>query len=167
VIGVWIADPQFGLIPPAVRVTARFRAVRFLAEGTMSANSQVSERSRILVVEDQEPLATIIADVLGDAHEVVCAPNVAEAVDHLLGDAIDLVLLDCVLPDGPNWQVALEADRQNIPVVFMTGDAGQAKELVGGARPYLLKPFGLATLIDVIDSSARKQVNAAPVGDAG
>jgi two-component system, OmpR family, response regulator ResD len=133
----------------------------------MSAKRQVRESypsrhegsikpARILVVEDQEPLATIIADVLGDAHEVVCAPNVAEAVDHLLGDAIDLVLLDCVLPDGPNWQVALEADRQNIPVVFMTGDAGQAKELVGGARPYLLKPFGLATLIDVIDSNARK-----------
>jgi DNA-binding response OmpR family regulator len=134
----------------------------------MSAKSQVSDRSRILVVEDQEPLATIIADVLSDAHEVVCAANVEDAVDHLLGDAIDLVLLDCVLPDGPNWQVALEADRQNIPVVFMTGDPGQAKELVGGARPYLLKPFGLATLIDVIDRYARqKSGNAAPVGDAG
>ena len=35
----------------------------------------------------------------------------------------------------------------------MTGDPGQAKELVGGARPYLLKPFGLATLIEVIDST--------------
>ena len=144
----------------------------------MSATSQVSERypsrhkgsikpARILVVEDQEPLATIIADVLGDAHEVVCAPKVAEAVDHLLGDAIDLVLLDCVLPDGPNWQVALEADRQNIPVVFMTGDPGHAKELVGGARPYLLKPFGLAALIDAIDSNARqKSVDSEPVGDA-
>ncbi|MGC1411885.1 MAG: response regulator [Acetobacteraceae bacterium] len=130
----------------------------------MSATNQVNEHyrsrpegtikpARILVVEDQELLAKVIADVLGDAHEVVCVTNVEDAVDHLLGDAIDLVLLDCVLPDGPNWQVALEADRQNIPVVFMTGDPGQAKELVGGARPYLLKPFGLATLIEVIDST--------------
>ena len=78
------------------------------------------------------------------------------------------MLLDCVLPDGPNWQVALEADRQNIPVVFMTGDPGQAKELVGGARPYLLKPFRLASLIDVIDSNARQRsMDAEPVGDAG
>ena len=111
--------------------------------------------ARILVVEDQELLATIIADVLGDAHEVVCAPNVAGAVEHLLSGGIDLVLLDCVLPDGPDWQVALEADRQNIPIVFMTGDPGQVKELVGGDRPYLLKPFALAALIDVIDSTAR------------
>jgi hypothetical protein len=38
----------------------------------------------------------------------------------------------------------------------MTGDPGHAKELVGGARPYLLKPFGLAALIDVIDSNAQQ-----------
>jgi DNA-binding response OmpR family regulator len=132
----------------------------------MSATGQVSEHyrggpevtvkpARILVVEDQELLASIIADVLGDAHEVVCVANVEDAVDHLLGDVIDLVLLDCVLPDGPNWQVALEADRQNIPVVFMTGNPRQAKELVEGVRPFLLKPFGLATLIDVVDSAVR------------
>ena len=113
----------------------------------MSARNQVSERyrsrhegtiklARILVVEDQELLATIIADVLGDAHEIICAANVADAVDHLLGGDIDIVLLDCVLPDGPNWQVALEADRQDIPVVFMTGGPGQAKELIG-RRPSL------------------------------
>ena len=56
---------------------------------------------------------------------------------------------------GPNWQVALEADRQVIPVVFMTGDAGQAEELVEGGRPYLLKPFAIATLIDVVENRLR------------
>jgi FixJ family two-component response regulator len=73
----------------------------------------------------------------------------------------------CSIADGPNWQVALEADRQNIPVVFMTGDPEHAKELVGGARPYLLKPFGLAALIDAIDSNARQEsLDSEPVGDA-
>ena len=79
---------------------------------------------RILVVEDQELLAAVIADVLANSHEVICAPSVGEAVDPLFCEAIDLVLLDCVLPDGPNWQVALEADRQDIPVVLMSGDPG-------------------------------------------
>ena len=37
----------------------------------------------------------------------------------------------------------------------MTGDPGQVKQLVGGDRPYLLKPFAMAALIDVIDSTAR------------
>jgi DNA-binding response OmpR family regulator len=109
----------------------------------------------ILVVEDQLLLATLIADVLGETHEVVCAPDVEHAVDQLLGGEIDLVLLDCLLPDGPNWQVALEADRQGIPVILMTGDPDQAHGLLGGDRPYLLKPFTLASLIDVIDSAFR------------
>jgi DNA-binding response OmpR family regulator len=132
----------------------------------MSGMSEANERrkstikpARILVVEDQELLATIIADVLGDAHEVICASNVEDAVEHLLSSSIDLVLLDCVLPDGPDWQVALEADRQNIPVVFMTGDPGQVKGLVGGSRPYLLKPFAMAALIEVIDKTVRPPAN--------
>ena len=115
----------------------------------------MSRPLRILVVEDDELLAAVIVDVLGDSHDVICAANVVDAIDHLLGDDIDFVLLDCMLPDGPNWQVALEADRQAIPVVFMTGDAGQAEELVEGARPYLLKPFAIAALIDVVDNAAR------------
>src|SRR6478609_8124881 len=115
----------------------------------------MSRPLRILVVEDEDLLAAVIADVLGDSHDVICAPSVGDAIDHLLGDDIDFVLLDCVLPDGPNWQVALEADRQDIPVVFMTGDAERAEELLGGARPYLLKPFTIAALIDVVDNAAR------------
>ncbi len=70
----------------------------------------------------------------------------------LLVCAID-VALPCA--DGPNWQVALEADRQGIPVILMTGDPDQAHGLLGGDRPYLLKPFTLASLIDVIDSASR------------
>ncbi|HVZ08858.1 response regulator [Rhodopila sp.] len=110
----------------------------------------MTRQRRILVVEDQEPLAVVIADVLGDSHEVVCVSNVTDAVDYLLSDSIDLVLLDCVLPDGPNWQVALEADRQQIPVILMTGDAEQAKELIAGQRIYLLKPFAIAALLDAV-----------------
>ena len=37
----------------------------------------------------------------------------------------------------------------------MTGDPGRVKGLVGGDRPYLLKPFAMAALIDIIDSTAR------------
>jgi CheY-like chemotaxis protein len=58
----------------------------------------MSRAPRILVVEDEESLAAVIADVLGDSHDVVCAANVGDAIDHLLGDDIDLVLLDCVAP---------------------------------------------------------------------
>jgi DNA-binding response OmpR family regulator len=109
--------------------------------------------SRILVVEDQEQLAEIITDALAGSHEVLCASNVADAVEHLLGAAVGLVLLDCVLPGGTMWQVVLEADRQNVPVVLMTGDPAQMKEVAGGPRPYLLKPFSFEALHDVIEQN--------------
>jgi len=117
-------------------------------------NQSARRRRRILVVDDQALLAAVIADVLGETNDVLCAHSVEEALEYLLCDTVDLILLDCILPDGPNWLVALEADRQDIPVVLMTGDAEQTKELVVGSRPYLLKPFALASLIDTVESVA-------------
>jgi DNA-binding response OmpR family regulator len=110
-----------------------------------------SKLFRILVVEDQELLAEIITDALAGSYEVLSAYNVADAVELLLGAAIDLVLLDCVLPGGTMWQVVLEADRQTIPVVLMTGDPVQMIEVAGGSRPFLLKPFSIAALHDVVE----------------
>ena len=75
----------------------------------------------------------------------------------MLSAAIDLVLLYCVLPGGTMWQVALEADRQDIPLVLMTGDAAQMKDLVGGTRPFLLKPFSIAALTDIIQTSCESR----------
>ena len=103
---------------------------------------------RILVVEDEKLLAAIITDALAGSYEVLW-----DAIELLLSAAIDLVLLDCVLPGGTMWQVALEADRQDIPLVLMTGDPEQMKDLVGGARPFLLKPFSIAALADIVETS--------------
>lgn len=109
---------------------------------------------RVLVVEDQALIAGLIADALSDTYEAICAPTVPEAVEHLLTNSIDLVLLDCVLPGGTMWQVMLDADRLGVPVVLMTGDPGQMREIRGGPRPYILKPFSIAQLLDVIDEQA-------------
>jgi len=111
----------------------------------------MAKRPGILVVEDQDLIAGLITDALSDSYDVLCAPSVPEAIDLLLSGDIALVLLDCVLPGGTMWQVVLEADRLEIPVVLMTGDPSQMREISGGPRPYILKPFSIADLIDVID----------------
>ena len=48
---------------------------------------------RILVAEDQALLADIITEALAGHHEVLCAYNVADAAEFLLGRAVGLVLL--------------------------------------------------------------------------
>ena len=71
--------------------------------------------------------------------------------------AVDVVLLDCFLPGGTMWQIVLEADRQNVPVVLMTGDPAQMKDAGAGTRPYIFKPFTLAALKGVLEDAAQRR----------
>jgi DNA-binding response OmpR family regulator len=112
---------------------------------------------RLLVVEDQEWLSGIIAEGLAPSFEVLCAATVAEGVELLMAAAVDVVLLDCVLPGETMWQIVLEADRQNVPVVLMTGDPAQMKEAGAGTRPYIFKPFTLAALKGVLEDAALRR----------
>jgi DNA-binding response OmpR family regulator len=112
---------------------------------------------QLLIVEDQDLLSELIAEELADSFEVLRAATVEEGVNLLLAAAVDAVLLDCVLPDGTMWQIVLEADRQNVPVVLMTGDPDQMKDIAGGARPYILKPFAFHDLRRVIEEALRER----------
>jgi DNA-binding response OmpR family regulator len=109
---------------------------------------------RVLVVEDQELLSEVIAEGLAPAFEVMCAATVADGVEWMMAEAVDVVLLDCVLPGGTMWQIVLEADRQNVPVVLMTGDPVQMREAAAGTRPYIFKPFSLSDLKRVLEDAA-------------
>ena len=79
-----------------------------------------------------------------------------DGINLLFAAAVDVVLLDCILPGETTWQIVLEADRQNIPVVLMTGDADQMKD-IGGPRPFILKPFTLHDLRSVIKEALRER----------
>jgi DNA-binding response OmpR family regulator len=111
---------------------------------------------RVLVVEDQELLLELIAEGLTPSFEVLCAPTVAEGVELLMAAAVDAVLLDCVLPGETMWQIVLEADRQNVPVVLMTGDPAQMKDAALGERPHIFKPFSLADLKRILKATASR-----------
>ena len=47
--------------------------------------------------------------------------GVAVGVELLMAAAVDVVLLDCVLPGETTWQIALETDRQNEPFAILSG----------------------------------------------
>jgi len=122
--------------------------------------SRAPEPRRLLVVEDQDSLFTVIAEGLAPSFEVLCAATVADGVELLLAAAVDVVLLDCVLPGETMWQIVLEADRQQVPVVLMTGDPARMKEARAGARPYIFKPFTLADLKRVLEDATPQPASA-------
>jgi DNA-binding response OmpR family regulator len=145
-VDAWYSDPDH-------QSDSAFMALRRL----MQESTRRARTPQLLIVEDQDLLSELIAEELSNSFEVLRAATVEEGVELLLAAAVDAVLLDCVLPGGTMWQIVLEADRQNVPVVLMTGDAEQMKDIAGGPRPYILKPFALHDLRAVLESVMRQR----------
>ncbi len=110
---------------------------------------------RLLLVEDDEMVRETILMMLEDEYEIDVAVSVRTALDQLRAmepSAIEVILLDCLLPDGSIAEVLAEADRRSVAVVLISGDPRLADTMVP-PRPFLPKPFSLATLLEVLDTA--------------
>ncbi|HUB47743.1 MAG TPA: response regulator [Acetobacteraceae bacterium] len=110
----------------------------------------MSPRRHILVVEDDPLVAEVIAAALDDDYRTSLVETSAAALDALAAGGIDLVLLDCTLPDGIHPTLIPAADRLRLPVVLMSGDPQRMESLTSQPRPFILKPFTLADLIAAV-----------------
>jgi DNA-binding response OmpR family regulator len=108
--------------------------------------------SRILVVEDEPRIASLVAKGLrADGHDVVVAEDGQLGLFLADADDVDLVVLDLGLPGLPGGAVlnALGRRRGALPVVVLTGrDEPERRTacLSAGARAFLTKPFSTAAL---------------------
>ena len=103
--------------------------------------------NRILIVED-EPLTAFDNENLigGEGYEVVgTLDRYADAIETLDREQVDLILCDVRLTgERTGIDLAREAQRRGIPVLFVTGAApDEAQELVIGV---LMKPYTDRTL---------------------
>lgn len=108
----------------------------------------------ILVVEDDDDNRETLSDILDAAgYRVVGARHGAEALDLLRdGDAVDLVLLDLVMPvmTGGELYAAMQADPTlaGIPVIVSSSDPSRAPSGV----PIMRKPVQYQRLLAMIRS---------------
>jgi len=103
---------------------------------------------RVLVVEDSAGHAALVTELLAAAHpgafDVAVARDLAEALERLLDDGADCVLLDLGLPDADGLD-ALEQIRTaslGAPVVVLSGrddDVLAQACVAAGAQDYLVK----------------------------
>lgn len=110
----------------------------------------MGRRPHILVVEDDPLVAEVIAAALDDDYATSLVETSAAALRLMSVGGIDLMLLDCTLPDGIDRALIPESDRLGIPVVFMSGDPQRMEGLVTQPRPFILKPFTLADLVAAV-----------------
>jgi CheY-like chemotaxis protein len=121
--------------------------------------------SRILVVDDEEPLRVLVARGLSlDGHSCLMASDGAEALDILEAEQgrFDLLLTDIRMPLMDGIALALAAKQQfpDLTIMLMTGYAEQrerAKSLESIVAEVMAKPFTIAelraTVMRVIEGS--------------
>jgi DNA-binding response OmpR family regulator len=113
--------------------------------------------SHVLLVEDDEPLAGLLAAHLRARGYQLTLASTAEAAQELLGGGLrpDIVLLDINLPGETGWSVlrseAFEAAGRPPVVVASAMSVSPARLREFGVAGYLPKPFAMDTLGTTLD----------------
>jgi DNA-binding response OmpR family regulator len=114
---------------------------------------------RVLLVEDDEGVASALAELLGQTGAtVVRTGRGADALHRVKG--CDLVLLDLGLPDMDGLEVLRTLRRAStVPVIIMTARDSDGAVVLGlraGADDYLVKPVRKAVLLARIQAVMRR-----------
>jgi DNA-binding response OmpR family regulator len=125
----------------------------------------MSERRRVLVVEDERTIADSVAARLRAEGFVVDVAHDGPGGVHLARtNRPDLVVLDIMLPGYDGLEVCrrIQADRP-VPVIMLTARDDETDLLVGlavGADDYLTKPFSLRELAARVHAVLRRMEKA-------
>ncbi len=109
-----------------------------------------------ILVEDDPKLGTIYETALHQAgYQTFLDADGDRVMDYLPGADPALIILDAHLPyaSGADLLSQIRANPRwsHIPIIVATADLHLAKSLQGQAEYVLLKPVGLARLMEIVD----------------
>ena len=120
-------------------------------------NSQV-----ILVVEDDPNIREGIRILLGGEGYTVLEACSGEDALNRMNDAVDLVILDIMLPGISGLRVCEELRKvSNVPILFLTAKSQESDKTIGlmaGGDDYLAKPFSYAELTARVKAQLRRYI---------
>lgn len=121
---------------------------------------------KILVVEDDSPIRTLVHRFLNQKYQVDSAADGKTALELFEEFQPKLVILDWNLPDTTGYQLCQEMQRRtNVFVVMLssrTDESDRLKVLSAGADDYICKPFGLQELAVRIEVVLRRMRSVNP-----
>jgi two-component system KDP operon response regulator KdpE len=129
--------------------------------------------SRVLVVDDDPGLRTVLRDALSrDGHEVTTAADGAQALQRLAEDSFDLVITDLSMPgmDGAGLVREIRGERSDAPILVLTVRQEEREKVAlldAGADDYVVKPFGVAELLARVRALLRRKAPPATTVLAG
>jgi len=128
----------------------------------MSTGPTTPVRRQILLVEDEPSLVLTLTDRLeAEGYRVISAGDGVTALEAASANALDLALLDVMLPGIDGFEVCRRLRQQGheLPILMLTARAELVDKVVGlklGADDYLTKPFEMAELLARIEALLRR-----------
>lgn len=124
--------------------------------------STVSLKPSILIVDDESGPREALKVILRPFFNIHSVDSGAAALHILKEHQIDLVTLDLKLPDrsGTDLLQEIKRDQEHVEVIIITGYGSLKSAMDGiryGASGYLLKPFNVTDLIEVINHCLEKK----------
>jgi DNA-binding response OmpR family regulator len=131
----------------------------------------MDERSRVLIVDDDEDIRLLLKELLGRAgYEVDEAPDGRTALRRLYERPPALVLLDVTMPEMDGYQTLERIrDLSDVPVIMLTARSQELEKVRGlsaGADDYVAKPFGRQELLARMQALLRRSGGKAEVTEA-
>lgn len=121
--------------------------------------SQLS--ARVLVVEDDETVADVVARYLSrEGHQVEIVGNGRAAIERAAQVGFDLVILDIMLPGIDGLEVSRQLrSMMPVPIIMLTALGEESDRVMGldmGADDYIAKPFSPRELMARVRSVLRR-----------
>jgi DNA-binding response OmpR family regulator len=117
---------------------------------------------RLLIVEDELPMRTALADVLtAQGYRVITASDGEAGLRRAIEEKPDLVLLDIMMPRLDGYAVCSELRRLShaVPILMLTAKGMVEDRVTGldaGADDYLVKPFSTEELLARVRALLRR-----------
>lgn len=127
---------------------------------TYEIGEKMSE-NHILIIDDDEDLSWIMADMLESyGYKVTCAPDSETAFNLLSENVYHLILLDINLPDMTGFELCQELRMvSTVPVIFASARTSETDRITGldiGGDDYLAKPYSMKELLARVNALIRR-----------
>lgn len=146
-------------------VTLRQSQEAFVTPPRAAAPTTVSRSLKVLVVDDDVPVARSLGRLLKPRHQVTLAASGRQALSLLEGSEYDVIFCDVMMPEMTGMELYKAVSRKNAKLssrfVFITGGpfTPEARELfdeVTSNNPWLQKPFSEGDLLHVLEVAMLK-----------
>ncbi|MFS8113031.1 response regulator transcription factor [Rhizobium jaguaris] len=131
----------------------------------MAYGMTVPEQARILIVEDDPDIASMLVDLVNNSGFLASSVANGTEMDRTLARSnFDLILLDAMLPGEDGFSICrrLRSSRK-IPILMLTALRDDIDRILGlelGADDYVTKPFNSRELMARVKNILRRAADA-------